>query len=1393
VNDERRCVFATTTASQLRVDGVLDDAAWNNAVARSGFVEHQATGERPMRLGQTELRAVYSPEALVLAVKCLAAGAGIIRRECDSAVHDGDVFHDDCIEVVLVVASSEMRFGVSASGARADSLNGDHNWNPEWTSAVSIGDKEWTAEISIPFSCLEGRRPPRPDDPGSSMRFNVCRSTAPVRLVSSLFPGYDDRARMGWLVVGTPDQWKARARMRPRVRFDDVALLLDKWAYDSVDADARGRLRLVGASASSEGPEAIRARLTVVGESGGKPLTVFESAPLTDAVMDFAIDVRQLPAGDYRLRAELLAGDDSVVKVAEHPLTRKVDPPITKEGVVPIVIDFPQPMVDGMAPGSPVPLYAGVPLPRTAAADDFQLYDRHGRELPCQAEPITRWSPQGNVQWLGVRFLAESTDVSPCELRYGGVHRDGAQPPHPLQVSSTDQSVLVSTGALRFEVLRQGFDGLHRAWFDADANGTLTDDEQVIDEESVGPFVVDEAGKAYFARLDDHVEVSVESSGPVSAVIRCAGWYVADDGGRICKHVSRIVAHAGVPWVRVYHTLVFCADSRETAISDVAWPTRLRASTTRARFGGEPRPIVLDLASNEGASLLQHESDEFALRRFSLDPPVNAEMVASGSRAGGWAEATGHGVAVAVGLRDFAETYPRELEVSAGEVMLHLWPAHGVDKPIKLPTEADLSELWFLHHRRLLDFRVPEWFSGFQAPGPFADENAAVVRHRYVRASAMTNGMGAARTSEFFINFRTPDQDTVRAVWASVNHPPLAHATPDWMCKSGAFGPLEQVDRDRFPLIEQALDLRHDGERSIEQYSVGMFNYGGSTSYFQPEKHSYDQLDRPWRLTHHGSPRVPWLLFARSGKRKFADYALRHGAWCADLGFCHYSTPHLEQDGIEGKIRGGMCDYKGIVPWSRGGRTLDYNSMADFLVWMACASGNRWPLEVAGEWGQCTKQRFGVGVGRNAAGTLDTLLTLYELTWDMDYRELAERQFLAIADREFLPSGHFRHGIWYDYAPWLAHYHRFTESARASDIAVRWSDRVLHDVAAGDGELGGDTKFVRGMGYPFYDVLRLAFEASGDPKYLDLAFGCSLLPALSTVADRSSPFYGFDTYSTASFGGYYTQTVPYVLPTLANHGHRRAMFPPWTLHGRRLMAYVQASDEQELELHVHLVNPDGGQKASLETLHVKFMDDRGQSVGPVPIELIQNPLREQQGDGLPPGENDHGRSNYARIRIPRQMLGGTVAVLLAYPRSSQDVGVRLPVQMSRSAKLVFAWNQEMRFGRGSAIYFQPARRAKEIVVSARASTARPHMMALLDGKDDIRAMCTWAHVQGSNTGAVRTSLQPGDNDEVWCCLQGLTKQLTIESSTNAVPSFFSDRPERFFLPDVRSSQRDISR
>ncbi len=869
-------------------------------------------------------------------------------------------------------------------------------------------------------------------------------------------------------------------------------------------------------------------------------------------------------------------------------------------------------------------------------------------------------------------------------------------------------------------------------------------------------------------------------------MIRCAGWYRAADGGRICRHVTRFVAHGGLPWLRVYHTLVFCADSREVVLTDAAWPVQPREPVATARFGGESRPIPARVTTNRRLSLLQHEPDAFALRDVAIGDPRDAKTIATGKLAGGWAEVAGTSTAVAIGLRDFAATYPRELSADERGLVLHLWPANGIDKPMKPPTQDDLSEMWFLHHRRLLDFKVPDWFSSFQAPGPFVDAAHEQSRHRYVRASATANGMGVARSCEFFLNFRRADRDTVRPVWSYVNAPPLAAASPAWMCSTGAFGPLEPVDREAFPLVEQALDVRHDGERTIERFSVGMFNHGGSTSYFRPAVRSYDQLDRPWRLTHHGSPRVPWLLFARSGDRKFADYALRHGQWCADIGFCHYSTPRFERLGVDGKIRGGQCDYKGIVPWSRGGRVMDYNSMADFLIWMACFSGDRRPLEVADEWGQCVKQRFRPFVGRNAAGTLDTLMSLYEATWDMDYRELAERQFLAIADKQFLPSGHFRHGPWYDYAPWLAHYHRFTGSGRAAEVAVAWSNRLLRDCWLGDGTFGDDTKFSPEMGYPLFDVFRIAYEATNDPRFLEIARGCSLLPALSTVFAPGTPFHGFDTHATASHGGYYTQTVPYILPALKANDHGRALFPPWTLHGRRIQFFVDVAGDGPLELRMRLVNPPVASGSAVTPPHVKFMDARGRVAGPMPVDIVRRPTREETVEPPTAGENARSVHEYARIEVPAEMRDGVVAVVIAYPEGGRETGVRLPVEMSRDVPLVFTWERRLRFGRGSAIYFQPPRNARAMAFRAESDyRSMPHMIALLDSRDQPRVIRTWQPAPGADSAAVEVAVRPEDGRGVWCCLQGLTKYMSIEPESAGLPRYFADRPERFFVPDLR--------
>jgi hypothetical protein len=1206
-----------------------------------------------------------------------------------------------------------------------------------------------------------------------------------VRITSSLFPGYDDPAFMGLLVVGSREQWEARARNRPGIHIEGVALLLDKFRYDVADDRARGRLRLLKASSAVDPTTtAVRARMTVLDGAGNAVIPPAMTEWLDSSVIDFDIDTVRLAPGGYRLLVEIVNQEGITVHEASEAFVRGRDRVTARTGSIPVDVDLPEETARLLSKEEPLPVYAGIPMPRGAAdgQTSYQVFDAAGRELPCQVDTITRWAPRGSTQWLALRFMADSSDVRKCTVAYSP-RRKASVPSRSLQVNRRDDCVVVDTGPLRFEVSQNEFNGLRRVWLDCNGDGTLTDDEQMLADDPTGPFVCDHQGKQYLARNDPHPEVSVEAEGPVCVVIRCAGWYVASDGGRICRHVTRIVAHADLSWLKIFHTVVFCADSRETAIADIAWPLPLREDAARVRFGREARPYEAQVADGVTESLLQHDRNTYQIDAFRLGDSNPVKTAATAGAAGGWAELISRRAAVAVGLRHFAALYPKELEARPEAVTLHIWPRHGIDKAIKLPTDEDLSELWFLHHRRLLDFRVPKWFSAFQSAGPFINAEHELSRHRYVRASANTNGMGAARSHELFINFRTLGRDNVDSICTYVNSPALANAEPQWMCASSVFGPIEPVDREAFPVVEQAIDARFDGERTIEQFSEGMFNFGGSTSYFKPEVGSYDQLDRPWRLTHHGAPRAPWLLFARSGCRKYAEYAFRNGGWCADLGYCHYSHPALEREGIDGKVRGGQCDYKGIVPWSRGGRVMDYNSMADFLLWTACFSGDRWPLEVADEWGRCVKRRYTKTVGRNAAGTIDALLTLYETTWDMDYRELAERQFKAIVDEEFESSGHFRNGVWYDYAPWLSHYYRFTGSERAADVAVRWTRRIMKECWLNDGSFGDDTSFKPAMGYPMHDIFRVAFDATADREILDFAYGCGLLPAISTINSPGAPFHGFDPGALGSQGGYYAQTFPSMLPVLREYGHDRAVFPPWTLHGKRLQLFIQTPADSAVELHFRLVPDSGGMKGAAASLLVKLMSDRGGVIGPEPLEIVRAAAVGAEQSGSPTDGSD-SLSDYARILIPKSMAGSTVAVVLARDGGKGEVGVQSPIQVQPSTKFVYQWLPEMRFGRGSAIYFGTPTRGTQVAIRAGATFyPAPHTVALLDDHDQVRRIGQWQPRTESRQVTVTAELATGEQRQVWCCVQGLTKNLVLEPADAGIPGFFADRPERFFVPE----------
>jgi hypothetical protein len=163
---------------------------------------------------------------------------------------------------------------------------------------------------------------------------------------------------------------------------------------------------------------------------------------------------------------------------------------------------------------------------------------------------------------------------------------------------------------------------------------------------------------------------------------------------------------------------------------------------------------------------------------------------------------------------------------------------------------------------------------------------------------------------------------------------------------------MQPRDPKLFPEEEWAISAMWDCQRRLEEYThdYGKWNFKDGHTWWNPEEKRW-AINRTWRNWHHGGPRPPWILFARSGGPKYLAYARRNTRHCMDVDICHYSTPEFEALAYpRQKIKGALADYKGLVHWNAGGRLVDYNLMPDFLLYNYYFTGDRRSLDVLDEW-----------------------------------------------------------------------------------------------------------------------------------------------------------------------------------------------------------------------------------------------------------------------------------------------------------------------------------------------------------------------------------------------------------------------------------------------------------
>ena len=189
---ERPFVDAVRVEQGPRIDGVLDDAVWQQATPVGTFTQQEPSLGQPAT-ERTEVRIVYDARTIYIAVHAYQAGGVSVAAEPDAdmppmAEHnhaagapmvvatemrrDSDrLFDEDNFQVIvdtfkdsrngymfvttpLGAKLEQQIFDEGEGGGRGATSNINKNWDGVWDAAAKITPDGWTAEMAIPTNTV---------------------------------------------------------------------------------------------------------------------------------------------------------------------------------------------------------------------------------------------------------------------------------------------------------------------------------------------------------------------------------------------------------------------------------------------------------------------------------------------------------------------------------------------------------------------------------------------------------------------------------------------------------------------------------------------------------------------------------------------------------------------------------------------------------------------------------------------------------------------------------------------------------------------------------------------------------------------------------------------------------------------------------------------------------------------------------------------------------------------------------------------------------------------------------------------------------------------------------------------------------------------------------------
>ena len=143
-----------------KIDGQLDDEIWSQLTPLEDFVMFQpGNGEAERETHRTVLYVGYDNDAFYVGARMYDPNPDSILTQLTE--RDDRNANADWLGVFINPFNdglNDFNFWITAAGVQIDSRTtsegDDRGWNTVWSSAVSITEDGWVAELKIPYRCL---------------------------------------------------------------------------------------------------------------------------------------------------------------------------------------------------------------------------------------------------------------------------------------------------------------------------------------------------------------------------------------------------------------------------------------------------------------------------------------------------------------------------------------------------------------------------------------------------------------------------------------------------------------------------------------------------------------------------------------------------------------------------------------------------------------------------------------------------------------------------------------------------------------------------------------------------------------------------------------------------------------------------------------------------------------------------------------------------------------------------------------------------------------------------------------------------------------------------------------------------------------------------------------